>query len=52
MNGIRMMALWSLAKMAYSQILRPLLVKAIDDPDQEWDDLVLQALDRVFEYSS
>jgi len=35
---------------AYSMILRPLLVKAVDDPDEEWDDLVLAIIDGIFGY--
>lgn len=34
----------------YSMILRPLLEKAIADPDEEWDDMVLMICDRVFNY--
>ena len=34
----------------YSMILREILVKAIDDPTTEWDDLVLSICDRVFGY--
>lgn len=37
-------------KTLYSMVLRDLVVKAIDDPDQEWDDLLLTILDRIFEY--
>ena len=36
----------------YNMILRDLLVKAIEDPNEEWDDLVLIICDRVFGYSS
>jgi len=36
---------------AYAQGLRDLIVKAIDDPDSEWDDLALSVLDRLFNYS-
>lgn len=42
--------LWTLAKLAYATVLRGLLVKAIDDPDKEWDDAVLRVLDVIFEY--
>jgi len=43
-------ALWKLAKMAYSLVLRPLLVAAVEDPDKEWDDVILGIVDRLFEY--
>ena len=36
----------------YNMILRPILIKAIADPDEEWDDLVLLICDRVFGYSA
>lgn len=44
-------AIWSLATMAYNTILRDLLIKAIDDPDSQWDDTVLSIVDKIFEYS-
>ena len=37
-------------KVAYARVLRPLLLKAIDDPDEQWDDYVLAILDKIFEY--
>lgn len=43
-------AVWLLVKLAYRTILRDLLVKAIDDPEKEWDDAVLRALDGLFGY--
>lgn len=44
-------ALFALAKFAYKMILRDLLISAIEDPDQEWDDVVLNMLDNLFDYS-
>lgn len=38
--------------MVYAQVLRPLLVKAIDDPDEEWDDMILGIVDRLFNYGA
>ena len=43
-------AIWSLIKFAYKSILRPLVFKAIDDPDSEIDDFVMRILDNLFEY--
>ena len=37
--------------MLYSQILRDLLKKAIDDPEQEWDDFILDLCDKMFGYT-
>jgi len=42
--------IWTIVKMSYKIILRPLLVKAIDDPDSEVDDFILRLLDNLFEY--
>lgn len=44
-------ALVTIFKMAYKLILRDLLVGAIDNPDSEWDDMVLRAMDALFEYN-
>ena len=44
-----MKAIWALSKMAYKTILRPLVLKAIDDPDSEVDDIVMSILDRIFD---
>jgi len=43
-------AMIALIQMAYSFILRPLLVNAINDPDQDWDNKVLDIIDRIFQY--
>ena len=48
-NNTKMKAIWALAKMAYKTILRPLVLKAIDDPDSEVDDIVMSILDRIFD---
>lgn len=34
--------------MVYSTILRGLLKKAVDDPEEEWDEMLLDILDRLF----
>lgn len=36
----------------YRLVLRDLLLKAIDDPDEEWDDTVLALLDGLLAYKS
>jgi hypothetical protein len=35
---------------AYRLVLRDLIQEAIDDPDTEWDDAVMAALDKIFGY--
>ena len=41
---------WNVAKMLYKMVLRDLLIKAIDNPNEEWDDWVLSIADKVFGY--
>jgi len=45
-------ALWTIAKLLYKTILRPLVLKAIDDPDSDIDDIAMGILDRVFDYTN
>lgn len=47
---MKAMLILGLIKQAYGKLLRPLLVKAIDDPESEWDDVVLRMVDNLFEY--
>ncbi len=42
--------IWKLAKLAYRWVLRPILKKAIADPDSEIDEAVLLILDKLFQY--
>ena len=48
---MKLFAINKLLCMAYQEILRDLLLQAIDDPDEEWDDMVIQSLDRLFNYT-
>ena len=36
--------------MVYAQVLRPVLFKAIDDPNQAWDDVLMTMVDGLFNY--
>ena len=45
-------AILQVAKLIYKTILRDLLCKAINDPEQEWDDIVLSVCDRLFDYEA
>lgn len=47
---MKAMLILGLIKQIYGQLLRPLLVKSIDDPESEWDDIVLRMVDNLFEY--
>jgi len=51
MPPIKIPAIFGLVKIAYRMILRDLLLSAIEDPDQEWDDIVLEICDKIFDYS-
>jgi hypothetical protein len=42
--------LWTIIKLVYKVFLRPLVKKAIDDPDSEIDDFIMARLDALFEY--
>ena len=37
-------------QLVYADILRPLLIKAIDDPDSEADEFALSIIDKLFDY--
>jgi len=43
--------MWTLAKYIYKNIMRSILLKAIDDPDAAWDDAIMLVCDRVFDYN-
>lgn len=42
--------LMTFAKAAYGQFLRELVKEKIDDPNSDWDEAVMEILDRVFDY--
>lgn len=45
-----MIKVFFIIKVVYKTILRDLIVKAIDNPDSEIDEFVLQLLDKLFDY--
>lgn len=45
-----MKAIFKIICMVYATILRPLVLKAIDNPDSEIDDFVMARLDDLFNY--
>lgn len=47
---IKLFGLLMLMKVAYQYILRGLLKSAIDDPNETWDETVLEIVDRLFDY--
>ena len=42
--------IWLLVKVAYKTLLRKLVKNAVDSPDVEWDDKLMQVLDALFDY--
>jgi len=42
--------IWSLLKKVYADLIRPVLLKAVDNPDVEWDDWLMKFVDNLFEY--
>jgi len=49
---MKWMIIFDLLKTVYAKILRPLLIKAIDDPNEQWDDFVLSIVDKLFDYEA
>lgn len=48
---IQLFGIMMLMKVAYQYILRPLLKQAIDNPDETWDETVMEIVDRLFNYT-
>lgn len=44
------MVIWQIACVLYAKVLRHLLVKTIEDPDTEWDDVILRITDSIFDF--
>jgi len=42
--------IYNMVCVLYKTVLRGLLKKAIDDPESEWDDFVLDLCDKLFSY--
>lgn len=49
---MKYMLLYKVVCYAYGVLLRPVLLKAIDDPNQEWDDALMKAADALFDYQT
>lgn len=49
-DKIKLFGIMIMMKAAYKYLLRDILLKAIDDPDEEWDDTVMEIIDRLFDY--
>ena len=44
--------IWKLIKLAYASILRPLVIEKVQSSEVQWDDFVLQMLDKLFDYGT
>jgi len=42
--------LFTLIKLAYATLLRPLVAEKVQSSDAQWDDIVLAVLDKIFDY--
>jgi len=44
--------IYNLLCLAYKMIIRSILLKAIDDPTEEFDDIVMSLMDKLFNYEA
>jgi hypothetical protein len=49
-DTMQIAVIYKILCMIYSQLLRPLVVKAVEDPDEQWDDMLMGILDKLFDY--
>lgn len=49
-DNVKMFGIMMLMKAAYKYVLRGMLIAAIDNPDETWDNTVLEIVDRLFGY--
>ena len=49
---IQMFGILAVLRVAYSFLLRPLIKQAVDDPDESWDETLMEILDRLFAYTA
>jgi hypothetical protein len=50
-QGMKPTLLYAILKQIYP-MMRPMLYDAIDNPNYEWDDLVMSIVDRIFLYDA
>ena len=43
-------AIYVVLTSVYSTIIRPILKRAIDNPNEEWDEIVMSMVDGLFNY--
>ena len=50
-KDIKLVGILAVLRVAYSFLIRPLIKQAVDDPDETWDDALMEILDRLFAYT-
>jgi len=43
-------SLYNLICLTYASLIRPLLKRAVDNPDEDWDDILMQLVDGLFNF--
>ena len=44
-------AVFTVLSSVYALVIRPVLKQAINDPNQEWDEMVMRMVDALFGYT-
>jgi len=47
---MKVAVIYKILCMIYADLLRPLVKKAVDDPNEDWDDMLMSILDKLFDY--
>lgn len=50
LGNLKFFGILMIMKAAYVWVLRDLVKKAVEDPDSEWDETVMEIMDRLFGY--
>jgi hypothetical protein len=50
MNEKKLERAYAVSKVLYRMWIRSMLKEAIDDPQRDWDDVLMDVADRVFDY--
>jgi hypothetical protein len=49
-DTMQIAVIYKILCMIYAQLLRPLIKKAVDDPNEQWDDMLMEIIDKLFDY--
>lgn len=50
MNEVKLSFIFGILCSLYKQWIRTILLRAVDDPNADWDDWLMKFADRVFKY--